>query len=91
MKLLFLICIVYLTVINLAGFLVMGIDKQKAKKNQWRIKEKTLFTFAIIGGSVGSILGMFLFHHKTKHYRFMIGMPAILIIQVILIIFLLTL
>ncbi|WMJ89575.1 DUF1294 domain-containing protein [Anaerocolumna sp. MB42-C2] len=88
MKSLFLICIIYFVTINFASFLVMGADKQKAKKNQWRIKEKTLFTLAVIGGSLGSILGMFCFHHKTKHCRFVIGMPIILIIQVILIIFL---
>ena len=88
MKSIFLICIIYFIVTNLAGFLLMGVDKQKAKKNQWRIKEKTLFTLAIIGGSLGSILGMFCFHHKTRHYRFMIGMPIILIIQIMLFIFL---
>ena len=90
MRLLFLICLVYIIVINITGFLVMGIDKQKAIKNKWRIKEKTLFTLAIIGGSVGSILGMFCFRHKTKHYSFVIGMPLILTLQIILISFLLS-
>lgn len=67
----------------------MGIDKLKAKKRAFRIPEATLFTLALMGGSVGSILGMYLFRHKTKHKTFTIGMPAILLIQVILVLFLL--
>ena len=65
----------------------MFLDKQKAKRGKWRISEKTLFLFAIIGGSLGSTLGMHLFRHKTKHWYFKLGMPLILIIQIILIIY----
>lgn len=79
-----LILIVYPAIITIAGFCSMGIDKQRAKNRQWRIKEKTLFLIAILGGSIGSILGMYTFHHKTKHNSFVIGMPLILIIQVII-------
>lgn len=73
--------LIYLLVINAAGFLLMLIDKQKAKKSRWRIPEKTLFLTAIIGGSVGSLVGMYTFRHKTKHIQFTLGMPAILAAQ----------
>ena len=73
--------LIYLLIINLVGFLAMGIDKFKAKKNYWRTKEKTLFTIAAIGGSIGSIIGMYVFRHKTKHNSFVFGMPVILAIQ----------
>ena len=72
----------YLFIINLLGFSLMGIDKSRAKKRLWRIPESTLFIVAIIGGSIGSIIGMKKFHHKTKHWYFVYGMPAILIIQI---------
>lgn len=75
---------IYLTIINLIGFSSMGIDKYKAIHHKWRIPENTLFIIAIIGGSIGSILGMQLFRHKTKHPRFVIGMPVILILQVLI-------
>ena len=78
------IIIIYLLIANLFGFFSMCIDKYKAKHNKWRIPEKTLFIFAIIGGSIGSIAGMYTFRHKTKHTYFVIGMPAILIIQLAL-------
>lgn len=73
---------IYLFLINLCGFFSMGIDKWKARKGKWRIPEKTLFLFAILGGSIGSLLGMHLFHHKTKHWYFRFGIPAILLIQI---------
>lgn len=76
-----LILLIYLLVINIIGFLLMGIDKYKAKKRAFRIPEATLFTIALIGGSLGSTLGMFIFHHKTRHWYFLYGMPAILILQ----------
>lgn len=76
---------IYLFVINLAGFAVMGIDKQKAKRGLWRIPESTLFFIAVIGGSIGSIIGMRLFRHKTRHWYFVLGMPLILILQIIFI------
>ena len=75
----------YLIAINLIGFALMGIDKYKAKKRAFRIPEATLFTVAVIGGSIGSILGMYAFRHKTRHRSFVYGMPLILIIQIILI------
>ena len=78
-----LIIIVYIVMMNLVSFALMGIDKYKAKKKAWRIPEATLFLFAIFGGSIGSILGMFLFHHKTRHWYFLFGLPLILIIQLV--------
>ncbi|MEG2440592.1 MAG: DUF1294 domain-containing protein [Acetivibrio sp.] len=76
--------LIYLFLINLAGFISMGMDKQKAKKHVYRISEKTLFLYAVLGGSLGSILGMQVFRHKTKHKTFLIGMPLILAVQVLL-------
>ena len=81
MKLVYII-IIYLILINITGFAVMGIDKWKARKQAWRIPEKTLFLISILGGSIGIIAGMYTFHHKTKHWYFVIGMPLILIVQV---------
>lgn len=83
-----LILIIYILAVNLLGFFIMGIDKQKARKRTFRIPEATLFTIAIIGGSIGSIIGMHLFRHKTRHWYFLFGMPAILLIQIILVLFL---
>ena len=74
--------IAWLVIINLIAFAVFGIDKKRAKKGQWRIPEKTLFLTALLGGSVGAILGMYIFRHKTKHWYFQIGIPAILIAQI---------
>lgn len=78
------ILIVYMIAINLAGLLSMYIDKKRAVHKKWRIPEKTLFLVAILGGSAGSIAGMHLFRHKTKHWYFVVGMPLILVIQIIL-------
>lgn len=72
---------IYLIIINIIGFLSMGIDKYKAIKDEWRIPERTLFIIAILGGSLGSWIGMYTFHHKTKHWYFVVGMPLILIIE----------
>ena len=72
----------YLTVMNLIGFAIMGIDKKRAVKKLWRIPESTLFIIALIGGSIGSIIGMYFFHHKTRHWYFVYGMPAILFAQI---------
>lgn len=66
----------------------MGIDKQKARKRAYRIPEATLFTLALIGGSIGSIIGMFFFRHKTRHWYFLYGMPVILVIQIIILVLL---
>ena len=76
----------YLAAINLIGFALMGIDKYKAKKRAFRIPEATLFIVAIIGGSIGSIIGMYAFRHKTRHFSCVFGMPFILVVQIILII-----
>lgn len=75
---------IYLIIINFAAFLLMAIDKWKAKKHAWRIRERTLFLSALIGGCPGALLGMYTFRHKTKHLRFRIGMPVILLLQLLL-------
>lgn len=78
------IVIGYLTIINAIAFALMLADKARARKNLWRIPERTLFTAAILGGSVGSLLGMYLARHKTKHLKFVIGIPVILAAQIAL-------
>ena len=75
--------LIYLAVVNLVGFCIMGIDKLKAKRHAWRIPEAALFAVAIFGGSIGSIIGMYTFRHKTKHMSFVIGMPVILVLQIV--------
>ena len=75
----------YIFIINIIGFISIYVDKMRAIKNQWRIRESTLFTIAYIGGSIGSVLGMYLFRHKTKHIKFTIGFNFILLIQIALI------
>lgn len=87
---LYYIAIVYLLIVNILGFTMMGIDKQKAIKKRWRIRESTLFLIALVGGSFGSILGMRVFHHKTKHWYFVCGMPLILIFQIAIAVFIIT-
>lgn len=79
--------IIYLIIINIVTFFAMWIDKRKAKKGKWRISEGALFMLAILGGSIGGIIGMYTFRHKTKKPRFTIGFPAILIIEILIIIF----
>lgn len=76
------IIVVYLVIMNFIGLAVMGIDKSKAKRYAWRIPEKVLFMTSILGGSIGTWAGMYLFRHKTKHWYFVIGMPAILLVQI---------
>ncbi|MBE5838993.1 DUF1294 domain-containing protein [Butyrivibrio sp.] len=73
----------YFILVNIIGFALMGIDKRRARKNAFRIPEATLFSVAIIGGSLGSIIGMQLFRHKTAHLSFKIGMPVILLLQIL--------
>lgn len=75
--------IIYLVVINLIAFLSMFIDKKKAKWGRWRIPENTLFLYAILGGTIGSIVGMYTFRHKTKKPKFYVGMPALLVLQIL--------
>ena len=74
----------YFMVITFLGYLLMGLDKHKAMRNQWRIPEKVLFLVAALGGSVGCIVGMQVFRHKTKHWYFQLGMPLILLAQIAL-------
>ena len=80
--------LLYLIIVNAAAFLLMLADKQKAKRGAWRIPEKTLIGAAAIGGSIGALCGMYLFRHKTKHLKFTLGIPLILAVQVIAVIFL---
>ena len=74
----------YLAAVNLLAFTVYGVDKRRAKKDKRRVPEKTLFLLAIIGGSVGAWAGMYTFRHKTRHWYFVWGIPAILLVQVAL-------
>ena len=83
MKDIWLIIIIYLVAVNLLGLILMGVDKSRAKRRKWRIPEATLFLVAVIGGALGSIAGMYIFRHKTKHWYFVFGMPAILVIHLI--------
>ncbi len=77
------ILLIYIGIINLAGFILMGVDKKKAIRNAWRIPEARLFFCALLGASPGCILGMYTFRHKTKHWYFVWGMPAILVLQIV--------
>lgn len=76
--------LVYLVLINLVTFFVYGADKRRARQGKWRVPEKTLFLLPLLGGSVGALLGMRVFHHKTKHWYFVWGVPAILLAQLAL-------
>lgn len=76
------VIIIYFAVLNILGFAFMGIDKWKAVHHAWRIPEKVLFLIAIFGGSLGSIIGMYTFRHKTKHWYFVYGMPLIMAAQI---------
>lgn len=80
--------LIYVLAINIIGFLAMGIDKLKAKKDWWRIPEGTLMMLCLLGGGVGTIAGMYTFRHKTKKLKFTVGMPTILITEIALIIYL---
>ena len=79
----------YLLIVNAVAFLLMLIDKIKAKKNLWRIKESTLMLWAAIGGSIGALAGMYTFRHKTLHRKFTIGIPAILTLQIAAVVYIL--
>lgn len=82
--------LIYLVLINLVTFFVYGADKRRARQGKWRVPEKTLFLLPLLGGSVGALLGMRVFHHKTKHWYFVWGVPAILLAQLALAVWLLT-
>lgn len=73
----------YILLMNIISLIIMGVDKSRAIRKKWRISERTLFLFAILGGSLGSLLGMQFFHHKTRHKKFVIGMPIILIVHLL--------
>ena len=77
----------YLLVINLIGFFIMWYDKRKAQRGSWRTPEKTLFTITLLGGGIGTIIGMYKFRHKTKKMRFTIGFPTILITEIVVLIY----
>ena len=79
------IVLIYLAVINVVTFIMYGVDKWKAKKSKWRIRETALLTLAVLGGSIGAWLGMIVWHHKTQHKKFKYGIPAIIIIQLAII------
>lgn len=78
--------IIYVIAINIIAFLAMFIDKRKAEKGKWRIKEATLLVLALVGGSIGATIGMYIFHHKTKKARFFIGIPVMIFLQILIII-----
>lgn len=78
------IFLIYLLVVNVIGFIIMGVDKKRAIRGAFRISEASLFFVAFIGGSLGSIIGMQHFRHKTKHWYFQYGMPVILMVQIAL-------
>ncbi|WP_092337800.1 DUF1294 domain-containing protein [Butyrivibrio sp. M55] len=80
--------IVYIIAVNIIGFALMGNDKRRARKNAFRIPEATLFAFSIIGGSIGTLIGMYTFRHKTKHMTFKIGIPVIIFVQILFIVLL---
>ena len=74
--------LIYLAVINIVAFFLYGIDKWKARHDKWRVTEARLLWIAVAGGSIGALLGMKIWHHKTKHAKFRFGLPAILILQI---------
>lgn len=84
------IILIYLAVINVATFLTFGLDKWKAKRNKWRVRESALLTLAVLGGSIGAWFGMKVWHHKTQHKKFHYGIPLIFIAQIALVVYLLT-
>ena len=73
--------VIYLICMNLVGLCMMGVDKARAKKRAWRIPERRLFLCSLLGGSLGTWAGMYLFHHKTRHWYFVVGMPLIFFLQ----------
>ena len=80
--------LIYLIIINVISFACFGADKRRARKHKWRISEGMLFLLAIAGGSIGAMIGMYVFHHKTRHWYFKFGLPCILIVQIAVVWFL---
>ena len=87
MDFIFYFILIYLAIINLISIIVTISDKSRSKKNKWRVKEKTLFTLAFLGGSISMYITMRIIRHKTKHLSFMLGIPAIIVLQFILVCF----
>lgn len=79
--------VIYLLIINILTFLIMWWDKHEAKLGDWRVSEKALFLFAILGGSIGGIVGMYTFRHKTKKWYFKFGFPTILVFQIVILVY----
>ncbi|MGE5629755.1 MAG: DUF1294 domain-containing protein [Caulobacteraceae bacterium] len=75
---------VYLAAVNILGFVIMGIDKSKSKRHKWRISESSIFVVGLLGGGIGVLLGMSFFRHKTKHLKFMLGIPLVIILNIII-------
>ena len=82
--------LIYLVAINVVTFFMYGIDKWKAKRSKWRIREATLLGMAVIGGSIGAWLGMRVWHHKTMHKKFQLGIPLIIVVQIALVIWIIS-
>ncbi len=80
---------IYIIVVNVVAFFLYGIDKLKAKKNKWRIPERTLIGVAVVGGSLGALAGMLVWRHKTQHAKFYVGIPVIIVVQIALVVLLL--
>ena len=80
--------LVWLVLVNVLDFALMGVDKRRARRDAWRVRERTFFLLALLGGTLGAILGMRLFRHKTKHWYFRYGLPVLLAVQVVLGVFL---
>lgn len=85
MDLIYYFLVIYIVAINIIGYVVMGRDKRKAKNHEWRVKERTIFMIGFLGGCIGILLGMKYFRHKTKHKKFIYGIPLILSIQLLII------
>ena len=84
------IILIYLVAMNVVTFFAYGIDKWKAKRSKWRISEATLLGMAVIGGSIGAWLGMRVWHHKTMHKKFQLGIPLIIVVQIALVIWIIS-
>lgn len=90
LELLSLLLPLYLLIINIAGIVICAVDKRRAIRQRWRIPEKQIFLVAVLGGSVGVLIGMYAFRHKTRHSQFTIGIPLILLCQAALVIFIIS-
>lgn len=78
------VLLIYIFVINIAALAIMGIDKHKAHRHKWRISENSIFVVGLMGGGLGVLLGMNLFHHKTKHLKFTLGIPLVLLVNIVI-------